>query len=130
MKRGNIDLRKATWSDVQKLSEDEFNYFKQCIKDEEERRTEPEFETVEAFYFDDGCEGWYMTVDDFEEKAREKDEYDTDLMDVIVQTLLEHSGELHISKGKYTKESFWNQTFWGKENPYQEELDKKFNDED
>lgn len=119
-----IDLRKATWKDVQKLSVYEFDHFKRIFEEEEERRNEPEFELIEAIYFDDGCEGWYMTMDDFEEKAREKDKYGYDLMDIIINTLVEHYGHLTITKEKFTKESFHNVTFWGKENPYQEELDK------
>jgi hypothetical protein len=44
--------------------------------------------------------------------------------------MLEHSGDLRITKEKYTKESFHNTFWYGKENPYQEELDKMYDDED
>ena len=125
-KKEDIDLRKATWSDVQRLSEDDFNYFKQCIKDEEERRTEPEFETVEAFYFDDGCEGCYFDIDDFQECARHKRyENDWDLIDSIERDL-HQAGSVTISKGKYTKEYVGRDFFFGKDNPYE----KFYNDED
>ena len=117
-------MKKITWKDVRALSEWEFDNLKRFVKEEEENRTQPEFELIDAIYFADGCEGFYMSVDDFEEKAKEKDEDGHSLIDVIVSEMLEHSGELTITREKYTKESFHN-TFWfGKENPYQEELDK------
>ena len=120
---------KITWKDVRALSEWEFDHLKDCVKQEEEHRTQPEFELIDAIYFADGCEGWYMSVEDFEEKAREKDEYGTDLMSIIIDTVLNHYGELTITREKFTKESFHNVTFWGKENPYQDELDKLEEDE-
>jgi hypothetical protein len=124
-----MDLRKAKWSDVRKLSENNFNHFKRIFEEEEERRNEPKFELIDAIYFDDGCEGWYMTVDDFQECARKTDNHnDTDLIDVI-ENVLNNYGELHISRGKYTKDSFHNECFFSKENPYQKELDELEEDE-
>ena len=122
--------KNITWKDVRALSESEFNRLKSYVKEEEEQRTKPEFETVEAIYFDDGSEGWYMDAHDFEEKAREIDKYANDLMGLIIDEILNHSGNLTITKEKFTKDSFHNETFWGKENPYQEELDKLNLDDD
>ena len=124
MKNAKKNRKPITWKDVHALSEWEFDHLKNCVKEEEKQRTQPEFEVIEAIYFDDGCEGFYMSVEDFKEKAREKDEYGTDLMDIIIDNIINDYGHLSITKEKYTKESFHNASLWGKENPYQKELDK------
>jgi hypothetical protein len=127
----NFKLNKVTLSDVQKLSQDEFNYFKEIIKQEEERRTQPEFEEIEAIFFDDGSEGWFMTIDDFQKCARNTDNHDdSDLIDVIELIIVHQSGELHITKSKFPKETFHNQMFFSKDNPYQDELNKLEDNED
>lgn len=117
-------------SDIQKLSEDDFTYLKRIVEQEQVRRTEPEFETIEAIYFDDGCDGWFMDVDDFQECARKKDDpNDNDLIDDI-EFILYQGSDLKISKGQFTKESFYNKFFFGKENPYQDEMNKIYGNEE
>ena len=118
-----MDLKKATLTDVQKLNDHEFDYFKRIVKQEEQRRTEPEFEEVDLYYLDDGCEGNFFTIDDFEACARDKGENDYDLIDYIVQTL-EQGSDVRLYPVKQPMESMQGAFFFGKENPYEDRFDE------
>lgn len=111
-------MNKLTLSDILKLSEDEFNWLKQTVKEEEQRRGTSEFEVVELIRIDDGCEGYFITVDDFQECARKKySDEGWDLIDTIEHTLFQGS-DIHIYKDKFPIDELGNEYFFGKENPY------------
>ena len=112
-------------SDIQSLSDREFEWLKQAIDGEEKRRGTPEFETVELIRIDDGCEGFYMDVHDFDKCARDKGECDYDLIRLIEQTVIEQGSAIEIYKEKFPKDSVGRDFFFGKDNPYEDD----YNDE-
>jgi len=113
-------------TDIQKLSADELNWLKRAVDNTVAQRAEPTVEEIELYYYDDGCEGCYFDIDDFQECARHKRyENDWDLIDSIERDL-HQAGSVTISKGKYTKEYVGRDFFFGKDNPYE----KFYNDED
>ena len=121
-----MDLKKATLTDVQKLNDHEFDYFKRIVEQEQQRRTEPEFEEVDLYYLDDGCEGNFFTIEDFEECARDlntDEEERYDLIDYIVETM-EQGSDIRIYPVKQPVESLQGQFFFGKHNPYEDRFNE------
>ena len=71
-------------SDIQGLSASSLSWLKNAVDSEEKRRGTPDFEVVELIRVEDGCEGFYMDVEDFQKCARDKkDENDWDMIDFI-----------------------------------------------
>ena len=112
-------------SQIQGLSKEDFETVQSYLKYEVERRTQPEYEEVEIVRIEDGCEGFYMDINDFEECAR-KDDYG-DLIDLIAETLFVNQGDLHFYVQNVPKEELQYGMFIGKDNPY--ELNKNDDDE-
>ena len=109
--------------DIRKSSTEELNWLKGVIENQIELRKEmEETETVRIIFFDDGCEGSYMTLDDFQECARKKDEYDNDLIDYLEADLNRYKdASITLTVGEYVTEELGNENFLGKENPYYKE---------
>jgi len=113
-------------TDIQKLDEHELQLLKRAVDNVIEYRTQPTVEKIELYYYDDGCEGLYFDVHDFQECARHKEnELDWDLIDSIEHDL-QQAGSVTISKGKYLKESVGNDFFFGKDNPYEEDYNEDY----
>jgi len=113
-------------SDIQKLDADELKWLKHAVDQTIEYRAQPTVEEIELYYYDDGCEGGFFDVHDFQECARRKEnEDDWDLIDSIEQDL-NQAGSVTISKGKYLKESIGHEYFFGKDNPYEEDYNEDY----
>jgi len=121
MKVKEIDAR-----NIHDISEDQLDWLKRVVDNELERRNEPEYEEFDLYYVDDGCEGTFFTIDDFEECARDLDtdeEERYDLIDYIVQTLFQGSS-ISIYPVKQPLESLQGQFFFNKDNPYEDRFDE------
>ena len=117
-------------SDIQGLSASSLSWLKNAVDSEEKRRGTPDFEVVELIRVEDGCEGFYMDVEDFQKCARDKkDENYWDMIDFIEQTLYQGSNvEIYIEK--FPKDSIGRDSFFGKDNPYEEFYYDEYEEED
>lgn len=99
---------------LKRASNDELIDFNRLLDTEQEHRMLPEYEEKDFIRIDDGCEGFLMDVEDFQDCAR-----NGDLIDFIAQTLIEHSGDVHFYLQKLPVSELQYEYFFGKKNPYQ-----------
>lgn len=108
-------------SDIQKLSEFDLLNLKQAVDNAVERRAEPTVEEVELIYYDDGCEGFFFDIHDFQKCARDKNNHD---LIYWIEHDLHVAGSVTLSIEKYPKESVGDQNFFGKDNPYEDDFNE------
>jgi hypothetical protein len=82
------------------LSDYEIYWLKERLEAEKQKRKEKPEEYIEAIRCDDGSEGFYVKVEDFERIPAE------DLKEYIRQTLIDHDGEIGFSKDNFEKEEY------------------------